>query len=191
MRLAETHVPDDRLVELCAGQADRPGDREHLAVCAACAARHEEIARLLSDATAVATADADAVFTPERLARQRARILQRIEHDGAAGRVIAFPAAQIQTRPPRQRPGTRWIASAAAAGLLIGLVAGHFVHLWPVTSLETSRSALDRPQVAQSISTTISEDEFLLRLETALEGTNGVLRPLDDLTPRVWEVAAQ
>jgi hypothetical protein len=44
----------------------------------------------------------------------------------------------------------------------------------------------------QVVSTTLSEEEFLGRLEVAIEGTGGsALRPLDDLTPLVWEVAAQ
>jgi hypothetical protein len=38
----------------------------------------------------------------------------------------------------------------------------------------------------------MTEEEFLGRLEVAIEGTGGsALRPLDDLTPLVWEVAAQ
>ena len=51
------------------------------------------------------TQEADAAFPAERLARQRARILQRVDQDGRPARVIAFPAGHthdscIPPRPP-------------------------------------------------------------------------------------------
>ena len=67
--------------------------------------------------TLVTTAEADAAFSDERLAKQRARILQRLEQEGRPGRVITFPAAHTQRPPLRARPGMRWVAGAAAAGL--------------------------------------------------------------------------
>ena len=43
-----------------------------------------------------------------------------------------------------------------------------------------------------SQSAPLSEEEFLDRLEAAIDGAGGSsLRPLHDLTPLVWEVAAQ
>ena len=186
------HLSDDRLVELCLGMADSGPDREHVEACADCEARRVSLTDLLSDTADVAAAEADAFFSPDRLTRQRTRILQRLEQEGAPGRVISFPAAQMQVRPQRgARPGTRWIASAAAAGLLIGILAGHFAHVLPAGTGRASSTMVGSPAALQTISTTAADEEFLWRLETALEGTTGVLRPLDDLTPRVWEVAAQ
>src|SRR5262245_14978394 len=119
MIMRDRHVSDDGLLEICLDIVDRPGDRQHVAVCPACEARRDALARLLADTADVAAAEADALFTAERLTRQRQRILQRLEQEGALGRVINFPAPQAHTRPLRSRPGTRWIATAAAAGLLI------------------------------------------------------------------------
>ena len=91
----------------------------------------------------------------------------------------------------------RWIAGAAAAGLFIGLAgrpparttspAGRVL-----PSPAPSRARTPAAATLQAVSTTMSEEEFLGRLEIAIEGTGGsALRPLDDLTPLVWEVAAQ
>jgi hypothetical protein len=89
----------------------------------------------------------------------------------------------------------RWIAGAAAAGLLIGVAAGHLAHDLPggIRPVPSSATASRGPQpTLQAVSTTMSEEEFLGLLEIAIETTGGsALRPLDDLTPRVWEVAAQ
>ena len=152
-------------------------------------------ARLMDDVSAVLRAEADVVFTNERLARQRAQILRRIEEATRPGQVITFPNAQPARQALRARPGMRWIAGAAAAGLLIGVAAGHLAHdlpggSRPVPSPVVARRSLQ--PTLQAVSTTMSEEEFLGQLEIAIETTGGsALRPLDDLTPRVWEVAAQ
>ena len=151
--------------------------------------------RLMDDVSAVLRAEADVVFTDERLARQHAHILRRIEEETRPGQVIAFPNAQPARPALRARPGMRWIAGAAAAGLLIGVAAGHLAHDLPggiraVPSATIARGA--RQPTLQAVSTTMSEEEFLGQLEIAIETTGGsALRPLDDLTPLVWEVAAQ
>ena len=88
----------------------------------------------------------------------------------------------------------RWIAGAAAAGLLIGVLAGHLAHVVPYQwSVAPAQSVLQPAGATlQAVSTTMSEEEFLGLLEVAIEGTGGAsLRPLDDMTPRVWDVAAQ
>src|SRR5688500_4344009 len=85
-------------------------------------------APLLDEISAVATREADAVFTSERLARQQAKILQRLEQDGRPARVIAFPGHGQDPSATRARPATRWIAAAAAAGVVVGLLAGHLAH---------------------------------------------------------------
>ena len=94
----------------------------------------------------------------------------------------------------RARPGRRWIAGAAAAGLLIGLFAGHLAHVVPNQWRAPQAQPALQPDNAtlHAVSTTMSEEELLGLLEVAIEGTGGAsLRPLDDLTPRVWEVAAR
>jgi hypothetical protein len=146
------------------------------------------------EVTAVMTAEADVLFTEERLGRQRMRILQRIEEATRPGQVIAFPNAQPSRGSAlRVRPGMRWIAGAAAAGLLIGVVAGHLAHVFPSARTTIPAQAITIPIQAptlQAVSTTMSEEEFLGALEIAIESTGGsALRPLDDLTPMVDSAA--
>ena len=195
MTMRHHHLSDDRLIEVCLDAASPASERQHLAGCPLCQERRAHLTRLVTDVSGVAAAQADAVFTTERLARQRAHILQRIEHEARYGRVIAFPAGHAHPPSLRGRPGMRWIAGAAAAGVIIGLVAGQFAHVLPGTSmrpLPASTTAAAVPDTLQRVAAPLSEEEFLGRLELAVEGTGGsALRPLDDLTPRVWEVAAQ
>ena len=189
------HLSDDRLIDVCLDRAPAAIERQHLERCDGCEGRRANIARLLADVSDIARAEADVVFTAERLSRQHARILQRVEQEGRSGRVISFPAWHGQ-RPTllRARPGMRWVAGAAAAGMVIGLLAGQLAHNLQTDGARPASQAVVRPAAAtlQAVSTTMSEEEFLGRLEVALEGTSGsALRPLDDLTPLVWEVAAQ
>jgi hypothetical protein len=158
----------------------------------------DEIARMLADYSDTVIAEADAAFPAERLARQQTRILQRLEQEGRPGRVIAFPAGHVhEPSGLRARPGMRWIAGAAAAGLIIGIVAGHLTH--DLSTRVDSRAAqivASSPEpgapALRAVSTTLSEEEFLGQLEMAIEGTRSAsLQPLDDLTPRVWEIAAR
>jgi len=189
------HLSDDRLIDVCLDRAPAAIERQHLERCHACEERRASLARLLADASNVARAEADAVFSPERLSRQHARILQRVEQEARLGRIISFPAGHgLGPSLLRVRPGMRWIASAAAAGLVIGLVAGHLVHDLPAGRALPASQAVGTPAGAglQAVATTMSEEEFLGRIEVAIEGTSGsALRPLDDLTPLVWEIAAQ
>jgi anti-sigma factor RsiW len=188
------HLSDDRLIDVCLHQGAAAKAEQHLASCGVCEERRASLARILTEVSDVAVAEADAVFTQDRLDRQRAHILQRVDQESRHGRLISFPASQASSPTPlRARPAARWIAGAAAAGLLIGLLAGHLTHDFTAGRVLPSRAVIV-PSVPtfQAVSTTMSEEEFLGRLEIAIEGTGGTaLRPLDDLTPLVWEVAAQ
>ena len=189
------HLSDDRLIEVCLDRAPAAIERQHLGSCDVCERRRANLARLLADVSDVARAEADAVFTPERLTRQHAHILQRIEQEARHGRVISFPAGHGHGHTlVRARPGMRWVAGAAAAGLVIGLLAGHLPHDLPTGVALPRSQAFAPPATAtlQAVSTSVSEEEFLGLLELAIEGTSGAaLRPLDDLTPLVWEGAAR
>jgi hypothetical protein len=190
----QTHVPDDRLIDLCLEDQPLPVEEQHLAGCPACEARRSSLRSLLTETSDVVTAQADAYFTADRLAKQRTRILERLEHEVRHSRVIAFPAAHTSAPVFRVRPGMRWLAGAAAAGLLIGFVADHVAHRVPARSaLPSVIGAVDvRDDTLHLVAAPLSEEEFLGLMELAVEGTAGsALRPLDDLTPRVWEVAVQ
>ena len=189
-----SHVSDDRLVEVCLEGAVTPAEDAHLAACDQCRVRRSRLELMLREMTHAAVADTDAVFTPARLATQQTRILQRIELDGRPGRVIAFPAAQApELRPLRTRPAARWIAGAAAAGLAIGLLAGHLAHDLPTigrparaTQLaRSSASRLTTQAVPTVVNASINDEQLLGEIENALEGPQlAVLRALHDLTPR-------
>jgi hypothetical protein len=195
MMKGQRHLSDDRLIEVCLDSAPAHGELEHLDSCLECRGRRASLARMLMDISQAAEAAADAAFPTERLTRQHARILQRLEHEGRPGRVIAFPAGHgPEPFALHTRPAMRWIAGAAAAGLLIGLLAGHLAHDFSVIRpLRATRVADARPDPAvptlHAVATTISEDEFLGQIDLAIEGYGSTsLRPLDELTPRAWEV---
>lgn len=144
--------------------------------------------RLVTDISSAANAETDAIFTEERLASQRSKILQRIAHAGQPGRVIAFPSvATSATRLFRTRRSSRWIAAAAAAGLIIGLLVGRLSIPGQSRSPQPSLTASARIEPARGVflpaAIRLSDDEFLGQVESAVNGPAAVLRSLHELTP--------
>ena len=191
----ERHLSDDRLIDLCVSRATPEGDEgAHLAMCATCAARRLSIVGILDELDAAAASNADAAFPPDRLERQQARILQRVDKDGRPGRLISFPAGEPPATPLRSRPRVRWAAAAAAAAFIFGLVTGHFAHLLSVRTAPPRAAGIvsnndTNPAPPRAVPTTFSEDEFLGQVELAATQNGPVaLRPLDAMTPRAWEV---
>ncbi len=192
------HLSEERLIELTMrtlapgnALADAVAD-DHVAACEMCRTRATELAQMLDDVSAVANAQAGAEFSDEWLARQQARIFQRIEQDGRPGRLIAFPAGQ--PHPPalvRSRPASRWVAAAAVAGLVVGLLTGQLLPVGqsasPAPRMVSNES--DSGMALRAVSTSLSDDEFLGEVEAAGSLGPPALRPLDALTPRAWEVA--
>ncbi len=201
------HLSDDRLIEVCLvdgrSEAVSQAEHQHLSACARCDARRVRLQRLLDEVSDTAAAAADAAFPAERLARQQARILAHLQHEGRPGRVIAFPAGHgpLESAVSRTRPGSRWIAAAAVAGLVVGLVAGRFGHDYSFGRSGPARVIIARtaeqPELRATASTaairevtaSISDEEFLNQIEIAIDApAAAALQPLDDLTPRTWEV---
>ena len=187
------HISDDRLVEVYFERTATSGEDAHLAACEACCARWSRLDALLREMTDAATAEADAAFPAERLAAQHARIMHKIELDGRPARVIAFPASPAaDPRPLRTRPAARWIAGAAAAGLVIGLLAGHMAHDFPSSGVSPRpaavRTAIPRGTPApamRTVNASLNDEELLGEIENALDGPFvTVLRSLNDLTPQ-------
>jgi hypothetical protein len=185
-------VSDDRLVEVCLEGTATETEHAHLASCDQCRVRRSRLHGMLHEMHVAADEEVDAIFTPERLAVQQSRILQRIEQDGRPARVITFPAAPAaDLRPLRTRPAGRWIAAAAAAGLAIGLLAGHLAHDLPAfgrparTTIARSTQPLSNtPTTVHAVNATLNDEEFLGELDSALHGPHlAVLRPLNELTP--------
>jgi hypothetical protein len=189
----ERHLSDDRLIELCVpGSAPASDEGAHLALCSTCEARRVSIVEILEELDTAAAANADAAFPQDRLERQQARILQRVDQDGRPGRLITFPANQPQAILLRSRPRLRWAAAASAAAFVFGLVAGHLAHdlsLGPEPQSASIVSTGASPAPLRAVPTTFSEDEFLGQIELAAHQSGPVaLRALDAMTPRAWEV---
>jgi len=182
------HLSDDRLIEACLAEALPPGEQQHLQRCPKCAARHADLVALLGDVADASRAVADAAFPAERLARQQARILQRVAHVGGKARVLAFPRTPHDSEPAAVRPTTRWVAAAAAAGLVIGLVDGHLSRGFSVVSPPASEIAAAPAALLPAVAP-VSEEEFMGQIELAIASPGGsALGTLNDLTPRAWEV---
>ena len=125
------HLQEERLFD--SYMAERQGDgldppvAEHLADCQACTTRYAELAAFMDGLRREGDAEADALFTPERLRAQQRQIARRLALVGRPARVISFPgrvvrrtiAASTSRTAPR-----RIAAAAAAAGLLLGAALG-------------------------------------------------------------------
>ncbi len=185
-----SHLSDDRLVEVCLSGTPTTAEEAHFTRCGDCEARRSQLERLLREVDDHASAASDAAFPEDRLAAQRTRILHRIEQDGRPARVITFPAAQSGERPLRTRPAGRWIAAAAAAGLAVGLLAGHLAHDLeaPPARSPVMRTAATRPRsqpTMRAVNASLNDEQLLGEIDAALDGPRlAILRPLNDLTPR-------
>jgi hypothetical protein len=199
MSVRSSHVPIDRLTALAfAGQAPSTEQDEqalrHASHCARCSA---ELARLTLEAESlreVAFARADAIFDDAVLEAQRTRILDRLANLGHAARVLRFPRRTRDAVMPVSTSGRRWISVAAAAGLIIGLVAGQMLHLVPWAGLGRRDASLTvqsstRPATTGLVATSapgsaITDDQFLDEIEAAVRLRRAhSLRALDALTP--------
>jgi hypothetical protein len=124
VRLADVIFRGGHLSERALVEAVMTGDRPvHLERCDICAERAVDLGRWLDQVRATAIEAADVAFPPERLAAQQQQILRRLEQLDQPARVIAFPN---QYRLSREMGGRRvaagWLAVAAAAGVLLGVV---------------------------------------------------------------------
>src|SRR3990172_4682839 len=122
------HFSDQQLLDAyLAGRVEVPDTvdlrlPDHIAECADCAARCADLVRDFHRLADQGADEADAVFTDERLARQRQRIARRLEHQAHRADVVLFPA---RGNPPpvadRRAPWQRWAAAAAIGGLAAAL----------------------------------------------------------------------
>ena len=113
--------------------------RQHLHGCETCTWRYTELTAPLERLRRDAASEADEVFTPTRLDAQCTRILERLEDRAHASRVVPFPSASPRLgRPVIHRPIIRWVAAAAAAGLLVGVMAGRLLEFGRVRAGQTA-----------------------------------------------------
>ena len=187
------HLSDESLVELhallVAGEHSVAGRYlRHVKQCEACARRldgvREDAATLRQDVTA----SIDARITPTRLERQFDVIMRRLE--GHSGKVLPFPTTVHRPAPaPSLR---RWVAMAAACGLLIGVGAGRMIApaspsvpaIWQ-NDTESARARL--PSATQE-----TDEQMLVEIDAALtRSRTKEFRALDELTPRIVDARAR
>ena len=203
------HLQDDCLFDYYfaeqRGDLIDPPVAEHLTDCHACDARFAEIARFMDGLRAQAEAEADAIFTPERLRAQQQLVAHRIEHVGRAARVITFPRpfAKRTILVPSSHMAPRWTAAWVAAALFIGVALGASYEFgwrgrfapWPNTVAQTTAP---RPSRLAPLATrdtgqapdVADDDAFLSELDNALDRPRSrELQPFDALTPHVREVS--
>ena len=201
--LQEERLFDSYLAER-GGEPIDPPVADHLADCAACGTRYAELTAFMDTLRLDGDAEADAIFTPERLRLQQQQIVRRIALVGRPARVLSFPGRIVRRTIDASisRTAPRWIAAAAAAGLFVGVAVGASFQ-WR-SQLQGRRAFLgdaSRPR-AQRISAVgsrgsgaadiASDDAFLSDLEIALERPHTrELQAFDALTPHVREIRDQ
>jgi hypothetical protein len=192
------HLHDERLFDCYlterGGEVLDPPAAEHLADCDECTARYAELTQFLETLRRDGDAEADAVFTPDRLRAQQQAIARRVEYIGRPARVISFPGRIVQRTigASQSRTAPRWVAAAAAAGLFVGVALGASYE-WnmrraPASSF-SSRDVNARTTSAAVRGATADDAAFLSDLELALERPHTrELQAFDALTPHVREI---
>jgi hypothetical protein len=190
------HLDDDALAAIWTDEA-AIGVRQahpHFESCPTCRARFAELSGWLQGVQIDATAEADEHFSPERLAAQHALIFRRLEAAERPARVIAFPRF-AQPLTSRTSHASRWIAAAAAAGLIVGVGVGQLMDLrhpfTPQPQAMTARARVTGPgtrggvELGGSPLNDTRDAAFLSELDASLSRA-GVpeLRALDAFTPR-------
>ncbi len=202
MKAAHRHHPtDERLIALYFGDEEanaeeRKAVRQHLHGCEACTWRYTELTAPLQRLREDAASEADEVFTASRLEAQRADIRRRLEDGSRAARVVPFPSARPATRLVH-RSIIRWVAAAAAAGLIVGVSAGRLFDLRgvrqpaPAPVASAARASRLVPAVTDSpriIDTSLDHEDFLLEIDNAIRQLRvSELTALDALTPHPRE----
>jgi anti-sigma factor RsiW len=202
------HLREERLFD--SYLAERAGDpidppiAEHLTDCAACGARYAELATFMDALRRDGDAEADAIFTPERLRIQQQQIARRLALVRRPARVLSFPerivrrtiAASASRTPPR------WVAAAAAAGLFVGVAVGASFQWRSQLQgrqgllADTTHARASRLSPVATRGTgpadVAADDAFLSDLEIALERPHTrELQAFDALTPHVRGISDQ
>lgn len=191
MRLSDVvlrrgHLSESALVEVW-NTGVRPA---HLDRCDICAERAIEMSHWLESVQALGKADADAVFTPERLNAQRGQIMQRLEQLDRPAKVISFPARSARSldagESRRVNPG--WLAAAAAAGLTLGVVSVELSHTLgqsqEAAQVAASPHVPQAPEPSSMIDASAMFDDPYARTELSS------LQAMAEMTPRLVDVIA-
>jgi hypothetical protein len=176
-----SHLSERGLIEAACGSGE---GEAHLRACARCRRELEAWQHVVGVATAAAADSADAAMGPSFLEQQRRDIMARVDDVIDTGRVLMFPSSARPAPPPLTL--SRWVAVAAAAGLVVGVFGGRFAHDLQVHSFTP-------PQAERSLPTDAllptAEEQLLDEVETARSARGpAALGPLDALTPVAWDL---
>jgi hypothetical protein len=197
--LRQGHVSEQAIIEAVMG-GERP---DHLNRCATCAERAFELGRWLEQTRGEALAEADAAFPPERLAIQQNQILRRIAQIEEPVRVIEFPRQHVAVPAGTavRRVSPAWLGVAAAAGLVVGVVGGHFSAHVEQPAAPASATAIPGPASDVGGDLAAGGPQEALDAEQSATPARGLfdldldgavppwLQPLDENTPRLTQVA--
>lgn len=185
------HLSDESLLELHAlllggEHAVAARYQRHVKHCPSCSRRLQAVRERCDDLRRDMLAAVDARITPGRLDRQLDVIARRLE--GHPGRVLPFPVAAH--RPAAVPSFRRWVAMAAACGLLIGLGAGRMIG--PAAPMSWN-ARMAPPGGRAAVLAPHAEDEHLLfEIDAALARSRSKeFRALDELTPRIAAARAR
>jgi hypothetical protein len=197
---AGRHLGDDQFADLWSSAvvSGQPVANQHLAACAPCRSRYAAFTGWLDRIHDDGVGEAEDAFPAERLAVQQAQVMRRLEALERPARVIAFPRF---SRPVTSTQGhvQRWVAAAAAAGLVIGLAAGQFFdvrHMFtPLRTRPVIQNArlvtppVGRPAVLPASVSSVS-DEMLYFGGDPTRTTEGLstLKSIADITPRTRDL---
>lgn len=191
-RLTGRHLDDAALAEVWTNAvADGSGTPRdpHLARCAECRVRYASFEAWMDEVRSEAVAEADEVFTPEKLKTQQAHIFRRLEAAEHPTRIIAFPKAPVTASRPS--PFRRWIAGAAAAGLVAGIGLGQMLHLGRVTNVPAQQpqgfvveGPMARGNKPGVMPASFNEETAMRELDEIAVPRYDALRAYDTFTPR-------
>lgn len=189
MRIADTllrrgHLSEDALVAAWySGECPA-----HLDACDLCAERALEVSRWLEQTRELGMAEADAAFPIERLAAQQTQILRRLEQLDRPSKLLSFPRAAAAAPghhdfvSHEHRHFAGWIAAAAAAGLILGVIGGR-LSVWQ-PSQQSVRTAAAAPKAPDAQRAADQRADLLLESEVSQPQIHS-LSALDTMTPQV------
>lgn len=191
------HVSDADLAALWSdarlGESPQTAATAHVRDCAACRTRLASLSTWLEGLRADALQEAENAFPREKLAVQQAQILRRLEGLERPAKVLAFPrfANPIAGSNVNRQ---RWIASAAAAGLLVGIALGQTFDISQLSTADwfgrqpdaMARTTTAPNRVIQPVSLT-SDEDFLYDVDPTTARVPESLQSLHEITPSARE----
>lgn len=184
MRFADLILRQGHLSERAIVDAVMSGSRPaHLDRCDICASRAVDLGRWLDDTRELGLESADAAFTPEQLTAQRAQILRKLEQLDEPARVISFPRHTSRADEPAtgRRVAASWVAIAAAAGLVVGVVGGQVSARLSATPVDPAAAEVQQPEpTGKPVDIAFLQHDYYDDVLTLRS-----LELLDEITPRV------